>query len=908
MELFDQLEAQYGLPSGLLDGVWSAESGRGRSMRSPKGAVGHFQFMPATAQQYGVDDPSNLAQAATGAARMYADLLKQYGGDLPRALAGYNWGQGNLARNGFNAAPAETRNYIQKVTASMGQPQARAQQDAPSDDWATLTAQFAPGQVRQPSQDPDPWAELGAKFAQPAAPARPAAPAATVPQTQSSQPDGAASRRALTATIPFVGPAMAALGISPDVPALAKGAASGFADIGNTIINSGTRAGVDMWSGIDDPNGLIDPKFKRPSGVSSLVTGQKSMSPVERENAERARSLADFNRDNEGGGWFTAGRMAGNIAATLPVGGVLAAPLRAAAPVLAPLADAVATGGFRTGLAPATLAGRMGNTALRATGGAVAGGAAAGLVNPADAGIGAAIGGILPPALQGVNKAGDLAGRAYRALAASPSTTAARSVLDVGGFATPTQIAEVQAALRAQGPNIVGEAPTVSQILQNPEISQLERTVRNTPGGAPALIARDQAQNAARLEALNRISPVTSTVQDAAANFGNTAGPQITAADTAARARTNRAFQGVDPLDETRFIVPAGEMQAQVDRFLGPGTFGIGQRANQAVETAIGMGGQAAQATGQQVATVPFAQVQNLRSSLTTAARKIENSSGGADKESAALRAMVADIDARVQAVSQGRGTVGESFPPDIVAQWERALQSKRDQISQFRTGPQNSIFRQGGDNQAVAQGAEIAPLFFNPKMSQADDIAAFQRVATPETTALLKNYAVSQAADRTDALGRLTNAKFNPWLDARSGAIGGLFDEGERATLTGVGRNLERADAAERLGMAKGSNTSQNVQNALGLGILDSRAVNLLASRTPFIGKFTGPMLDALRESAKRGKAARISGLLSDPAELDRAIADYLSQSVRGPGLLGDSQTVPFLLRSSPLLASDRS
>jgi soluble lytic murein transglycosylase-like protein len=118
--LFSALEQQYGLPGGLLDAVWSTESSRGKNMVSPAGAQGHFQFMPATAKQYGVTNPYDLTQSATGAAKMYADLLKQSGGNLPQALAAYNWGSGNVQRQGMGAMPAETRGYIQKVTAQMG--------------------------------------------------------------------------------------------------------------------------------------------------------------------------------------------------------------------------------------------------------------------------------------------------------------------------------------------------------------------------------------------------------------------------------------------------------------------------------------------------------------------------------------------------------------------------------------------------------------------------------------------------------------------------------------------------------------------------------------------------------------------------------------------------------------------
>ena len=121
-ELFANLETQYGLPANLLNAVMQAESMGNTRAVSPKGARGAFQFMPETAKQYGVN-VNDLTSSATGAARMYADLLKQNSGDLPKALAGYNWGIGNVQRKGMDNMPTETRNYIQKVTANMGKPQ-----------------------------------------------------------------------------------------------------------------------------------------------------------------------------------------------------------------------------------------------------------------------------------------------------------------------------------------------------------------------------------------------------------------------------------------------------------------------------------------------------------------------------------------------------------------------------------------------------------------------------------------------------------------------------------------------------------------------------------------------------------------------------------------------------------------
>jgi hypothetical protein len=117
--LFSRLESTHGLPAGLLDSVWSAESGRGKNMLSPAGAMGHFQFMPETAKTYGLKDPNDINQSANAAARMLHDLLNHYGGNMQAALAGYNWGMGNVDRKGMGNLPMETRGYISKVMGGM---------------------------------------------------------------------------------------------------------------------------------------------------------------------------------------------------------------------------------------------------------------------------------------------------------------------------------------------------------------------------------------------------------------------------------------------------------------------------------------------------------------------------------------------------------------------------------------------------------------------------------------------------------------------------------------------------------------------------------------------------------------------------------------------------------------------
>ena len=89
---------------------------------------------------------------------------------------------------------------------------------------------------------------------------------------------------------------------------------------------------------------------------------------------------------------FALGKTGAEIAGTLPIGGILGKGATAVAPrALAPLATAIETGGFRTGMAPGVM-----NAVTRATGGAVTGAAGSALVNPEDAASGAIIGAVLP--------------------------------------------------------------------------------------------------------------------------------------------------------------------------------------------------------------------------------------------------------------------------------------------------------------------------------------------------------------------------------------------------------------------------------------------------------------------------------------------------------------------------------
>lgn len=111
------------LPGGALEALYYLESRNGTGAGlSKKGALGPFQFLSGTAKQYGITDRTDFQQEAFGAARYMHDLMKEFHGDIRKALAAYNSGQGNVEKDvrlankyggdWLRFAPKETRDYV----------------------------------------------------------------------------------------------------------------------------------------------------------------------------------------------------------------------------------------------------------------------------------------------------------------------------------------------------------------------------------------------------------------------------------------------------------------------------------------------------------------------------------------------------------------------------------------------------------------------------------------------------------------------------------------------------------------------------------------------------------------------------------------------------------------------------
>lgn len=113
-----RLAEKYDLPSNVFLSLVKQESQFNPTARSPKGAYGLTQLMPATARELGVN-PRDPLQNLEGGARYLRQQLDTFG-SLPLALAAYNAGPGNVRKHNGIPPFRETRDYVRTILSDAG--------------------------------------------------------------------------------------------------------------------------------------------------------------------------------------------------------------------------------------------------------------------------------------------------------------------------------------------------------------------------------------------------------------------------------------------------------------------------------------------------------------------------------------------------------------------------------------------------------------------------------------------------------------------------------------------------------------------------------------------------------------------------------------------------------------------
>lgn len=113
--MIESIADKYGIERGLVKAIMHTESSFNPYAKSPVGAQGLMQLMPATARRFKVANSYDPQQNIEGGVKYLKWLMKRFDGNVSLVLAAYNAGEGNVDK--YNGIPPfkETQNYVKRV-------------------------------------------------------------------------------------------------------------------------------------------------------------------------------------------------------------------------------------------------------------------------------------------------------------------------------------------------------------------------------------------------------------------------------------------------------------------------------------------------------------------------------------------------------------------------------------------------------------------------------------------------------------------------------------------------------------------------------------------------------------------------------------------------------------------------
>ena len=109
-----------GIDPRFLHAVIWQESRYKVQARSHAGAQGLMQLMPATAKRFGCNNVHDPVDNITAGTKYLSWLLKRFSGNVELALAGYNAGEGAVAKYDGIPPYKETTNYVKIISKRYG--------------------------------------------------------------------------------------------------------------------------------------------------------------------------------------------------------------------------------------------------------------------------------------------------------------------------------------------------------------------------------------------------------------------------------------------------------------------------------------------------------------------------------------------------------------------------------------------------------------------------------------------------------------------------------------------------------------------------------------------------------------------------------------------------------------------